>query len=88
MSVYLITYDLNRPGQQYEALYEAIKSFGAWWHYLDSTWLVQTSLSAQSVWNRLEPAFDKNDRILISALSTDRQGWLPEDAWKWIRDHE
>lgn len=35
--IYAINYDLKRPGQNYEKLYEAIKSCGTWWHYLGST---------------------------------------------------
>lgn len=37
MSALLISYDLNKPGQKYERLYEKIKALGTWWHYLDST---------------------------------------------------
>lgn len=40
----LIGYDLNAPGQDYGDLIEAVKASGARWHYLDSTWLVKTSL--------------------------------------------
>lgn len=32
MAALLITYDLNKPGQDYEGLFEEIKSFCAWWH--------------------------------------------------------
>lgn len=35
--IYLVTYDLNKPQQEYEELYEELKHIGAWWHYLDST---------------------------------------------------
>ncbi|WP_209021761.1 hypothetical protein [Nocardioides sp. 503] len=38
MACLLITYDLNTPGQGYTALHDEIKSLGAWWHHLDSTW--------------------------------------------------
>ena len=29
--IYAINYDLKRPGQNYELLYGAVKSCGAWW---------------------------------------------------------
>ena len=52
-----INYDLNQPGQNYDELHEAIKSCcGVWWHYLDSTWLVDTNLTAQGAWNKLSPS--------------------------------
>ncbi len=82
--IYAINYDLKRPGQNYEALYDAIKKCGAWWHYLDSTWLVDTSLTATGVWERIDPHVDKNDSFLIVGITRDYQGWLPKEAWDWI----
>ena len=48
--IYAVNYDLKKPGQDYSALYEAIKGCGAWWHFLGSTWLVDTSLTADGIW--------------------------------------
>lgn len=82
--IYAINYDLKRPGQNYEALYEAIRSCGAWWHHLGSTWLVDTSLNAKGIWDRLAPHVDKNDFVLVIGVTGDYQGWLPKDAWEWL----
>ena len=46
MNTLLVGYDLNRPGQTYSDLIGYMKGLGTWWHHLDSTWLVRTSLSA------------------------------------------
>ena len=82
--IYSINYDLNKPGQNYEELYKAIKSLGAWWHHLDSTWLVDTNLSANEIWAQLKPHTDKNDNVLVVGLTRDYAGWLPQKAWDWI----
>ena len=79
-----INYDLKKPGQNYEALYEAIKSCGAWWHFLQSTWLVDTSLTAQGVWDRLAPHLDKSDYVLVIGVTRDYLGWLPKEASDWV----
>ncbi|MBY6276799.1 SinR family protein [Symbiobacterium thermophilum] len=86
MAVYLITYDLKKAGQNYDALYKEIKSFGDWWHYLESTWLVDTNLSAQTMSDRIRKVTDSNDLHLVIKLNrgTDYQGWLPKEAWDWI----
>ncbi len=84
--IYAINYDLKKPGQNYEALYTAIKSCGAWWHYLGSTWLVDTNLTAQGIWDKLAPVVDQNDFFLVVGVTRDFQGWLPQDAWKWINE--
>ena len=83
--IYAINYDLNRPGQNYAAVHEAIKSFGNWWHYLGSTWLVDTALDAEGIWGILEPHFDKNDHVLVIGVTRDYRGWLPQEAWDWIQ---
>ena len=82
--VYLISYDLNRPGQGYARLYDGIKELGAWWHYLDSTWLVDTNLTSRQIFERLRSRIDANDRLLIIGVTRDYSGWLPGDAWNWI----
>lgn len=82
--IYAINYDLKKPGRNYEDLHVAIKSCGAWWHYLGSTWLVDTSLTAEGIWQRLAPHVDQNDRVLVIGVTGDYQGWLTKEAWDWI----
>ena len=82
--IYAVNYDLKKPGQNYNPLYEAIKSCGAWWHHLGSTWLVDTTLSADGIWNTLAPHVDKNDSFLVIGVTHDYSGWLPQQAWDWI----
>lgn len=82
--IYAVNYDLKKPGQNYAALYEAIKGCGVWWHHLDSTWLLDTSLDAQGIWGRLEPYVDKNDFFLVIGVTRNYQGWLSPEAWEWI----
>jgi hypothetical protein len=83
---YSINYDLKAPGRDYSGLYEAIKKY-TWWHYLESTWLIVTNDNVQSVWDKLSPHVDKNDNMLIIEVGKDRQGWLPEKAWEWIKQN-
>lgn len=82
--IYAINYDLKKPGQDYTDLHEAIKACGTWWHHLGSTWLVDTSLSAAGIWQKLAPHVDDNDRVLVIGVTRAHQGWLPQDAWDWI----
>ncbi len=84
--LYAINYDLKKPGQEYSDLYEAIKGCGTWWHYLGSTWLVDTSLDAAGIWKRLAPHVDRNDRVLVIGVTQDYQGWLSKEAWEWINN--
>jgi hypothetical protein len=84
---FCVSYDLNDPGQHYEALYNELKSSSGWWHYLDSTWLISTAETADQLAHRLYGVIDKNDRLLVIAVGRDNQGWLPKAAWDWINRH-
>lgn len=85
--VYLVSYDLNSPGQNYTSLRDELKKSTDWWHYLDSTWLIYTWESANQVWNRIHSEIDKNDRVLIIEVKNNMQGWLTQDAWDWIHKY-
>ena len=80
----LITYDLNNPNNDYTPFFEAIKKQGPWWHYLKSTWLIDTSQSPHQVWNAIHSLVEGTDRVLITNLAEGHQGWLTKDAWDWI----
>lgn len=82
--IYAINYDLHRPGQNYDKLHDAIRSVGDWWHYLGSTWLVDTNLNVGGIWDRIGPHVDKDDSVLIIGVTRNHAGWLPQAAWDWI----
>lgn len=89
MNTYLVGYDLNTPGQNYEELYEAIKAIGSkWWHYLDSTWLVKHDGPATDLRDALAPHIDSNDELLIVKLSGEG-AWkgFSEKGSKWLKDN-
>ena len=82
--VYLISYDLRRPGQDYKTLHDAIKAYGNWAKPLESLWLIDTAQSAQQIYDRLRPHMDDNDSLLITSIGRDRQGWLSQEIWNWL----
>ena len=85
--VYLVSYDLRKPNQNYEGLFEELKRSPAWWHYLDSTWLISTSESAAQIYHRLAIYINPPDNILIIQVTKDYYGWLPKEAWAWIKQN-
>lgn len=85
--VYLITYDLNKKGQNYEKLYESIKSLGSCAHYLDSTWFVDTYRTSNDIRDILRNVMDSNDSLFVSKVTKSYSGWLPNEAWDWLSKH-
>ena len=85
----LISYDLKQPDRDYATLYEAIKSTSnAWWHYLESVWLVDTQLEPEDCYRIIRTTIDENDSLFIVDITGQKnQGWLPSKAWEWIKLH-
>jgi len=87
--VYLITYDLNTQGKDYNALYERIKSLGEYFHPLESVWFLQSDIDVDTIVEQLRTAMNDKDHILIVEITGQkRQGWLPKTAWEWLKTHE
>ena len=89
MSTMLIGYDLNNPGQNYTDVIETIKSMAnGWWHHLDSTWLINTSLSTSVVRDRVKAVMDARDKALVIDVSGDPRAWwgFSESGSKWLKE--
>lgn len=85
MAVLLVTYDLKGSTRDYAPLHEAIKKDAiAWWHYLESVWLVNTTEGADALAKRLYPHITRDDRLLVIRVTNEYQGWLAKDAWDWL----
>ena len=85
--ILLISYDLKKPKRDYRGLYREIKKADAWWHYLDSTWIISTNRDPDEWQSRLQEHMDDDDSLLVIEVTSNYQGWLPERAWKWLRKH-
>ncbi|MFJ1554174.1 hypothetical protein [Streptomyces mirabilis] len=86
----LIGYDLNRPGQDYKDLIEAIKELAnGYWHHLDSTWIIRTEKSTSEVRNALKGHIDSGDELLVIDVSGDlwATAGMSESANDWLRKY-
>ncbi|MER9026146.1 hypothetical protein NKJ46_25530 [Mesorhizobium sp. M0166] len=90
MSVYLVTWDLNKQKPNYNqarqnhidhlARYEHIKDSG-----LDSVWFISSTLSADALDADIRTHMDTNDRVIVTKLvHGQHQGWLGQNLWDWI----
>lgn len=86
MAVHLVSYDLNKSGKDYKGLYEVLQSY-AYWHYLDSTWLIYTSLTPGQLFEKLKPHIDSDDSCFVVQITSSYSGWLPQAAWDWIKKY-
>ena len=84
---YLIIYELNNKSKNYSGLYDAIKNSGSeWWHYLETAWIVESSRTSDQISTQLSSYIDKGQDFLlvIKIDASQKQGWLPKEAWDWL----
>lgn len=90
MSVYLVTWDINRARANYAqarlnlishlARYDHIKDQG-----LDSVWFISSAQSADNIDADIRTKLDDNDRLIVTKMVTGQhQGWLHNSTWHWI----
>lgn len=86
---YMITYDLNAPGKNYDKVIESIKnaSDGAWCSYWKSSFLIRSNYqTADDVFSLIRPHLDANDSLLVIEAVNNKQGWLTPKRWKYINE--
>lgn len=81
MNTYLISYDLNIPGQKYDELYKLIKDFPDQIHMQDSVWIIQAIEDSKFIYKYLSKVLDKGDDILIIKVSRDFYGISQKEKW-------
>jgi hypothetical protein len=62
---YIISYDLCKPGKNYDRLYEEIRSFSKWGHLTQFTWAVISSDNSENIRNRIMSVVDSSDRVIV-----------------------
>lgn len=83
MHILHVGFNIDPDQKKIKEVFDGAES---WLNYAPNCWLLWTDKSA-SDWNaRLERAIEANKRhFFICRLDTsDRQGWLPKDAWNWL----
>ena len=73
MSRYLISYDLDKPGQDYHRLIAELERLGAV-RVLYSEWLFKATSSAVQIRDYLRQFVDANDMLLVVTL-TGEAAW-------------
>ena len=87
MATYIIGYDLHE-GEDYEDLIDAIKTYGTYWHHLDSTWIIVTDETAAEIRDKLKKHI-KNDDELLVVKSGGVGAWtgFNDKGSNWLKEH-
>lgn len=81
-----ISYDLNVPGQNYEAVIAKIKTLGAWAKIHKSFWYVKSSMSATQARDAVWSVMDASDTVYVVDATNNEAAWqnLSQEASAFI----
>jgi hypothetical protein len=85
MTLYMVTYDLNNPGQKYDELLKVLRSYPDHQHIMKSAFLINTVETPQQIYEKVAVVgLDKNDTFLVIKVTDPKQGLLLKSTWDWI----
>ena len=90
MATVLIAYDIHpQEGEAYDDLTKAIQSLGAWWHHLETTWIVKCARTPDQIRDQLKSHIGCEDQLLVIEISGDVAGWagINDIGSKWLKDN-
>ena len=86
--IYMISYDLNVPGNNREDVIKSIESFGSWCKCATTTYLIKTELQINDVEAVVTKYLDNTDAIIICQVSGNIKGRLHQKEWDWIHNNQ
>lgn len=86
MAVLLITYDLQKPGQDYSELLSKIKSY-TWVRLSESSYAIRTDSTPSTVFDYLKPYLDSNDNLYVITLKQPYAGYGPKEVNSWLNNN-
>jgi hypothetical protein len=86
MAVFLVTYDLKKPGQSYDRLLEYIKTH-SWARLSESSYAIRTNASTDDVYERVRTFVNANDTVYVINLTRPYNGYGPNDVNTWLEEN-
>jgi len=84
----LIAHDIHPPeGEAYDDLTRAIQSLGAWWHHLETIWIVKCVHTPAQIRDQLKSHIGSEDQLLVIEISGNTAGWtgINDTGSNWLK---
>lgn len=88
LSTILIAFDIHH-GQDsaYRDLAEVIQSLGAWWHHLETVWIVRSHKTLREIRDKLSSHIHTDDQLVVVDITRGGIEWagLNEAGNNWLK---
>jgi hypothetical protein len=88
LSTILIAYDIHpKQTSAYNDLAEAIRSLGAWWHHLETVWIVRSNRTPGRIRDELAAHIKADDQLLVVDITRSGAEWagVNEAGNGWLK---
>jgi hypothetical protein len=82
---YVLVLDDSITRQEAVTLIDQLNSVKNWYACMGHVVLIVSDVSASTLAEQLRPSFSGRRFIVLDA-ATDRNGWLPKQAWDFLRN--
>ena len=72
--VYLVSYDLNKPEQDYPKIIKAIETYEFHCRVLQSQWLIRSEKTAEELLAHLSKFIDEDDELFVCEVNKNCAG--------------
>lgn len=79
--IFLIQYNTKDDS----GINEKIKALGSWMSYFTGFWLVESEKSAKEIYDIISIENSETRMLVLEITINDYWGWMPKDAWEWIK---
>lgn len=83
----LVAYDLNKSGQEYDVLIEAIESYVYYAEIQRSVWYLKTNQTATEVKEYLKQFIDRNDSLFVCEMADCNWEGIYRNAANYINQN-
>ena len=80
------TYLIQTSIKENEAFNERIKSLGTWLKYFSDNWIIESTLSAQEIYNKLSVGHDKDSIFVIELNVNNYWGRMNTKVWDYLKE--
>lgn len=65
-----------------------VKSIGTWIKYFDNNWMIESTLSAKEIYDKLSIGFENENVFIIELNKTNYWGRMNSKVWDYLKDRK
>lgn len=71
-----------------QAFESRVKSLGTWIKYFDNNWMIESTLSAKEIYEKLSVGFENDNMFIIELNKTNYWGRMNSKVWDYIKERK